>query len=61
MTTTIVIYYKGKKSYKVAIPRRLTEDEVHDLVMEGLAGRDPQQAEINIYQDPDTIHRYARV
>ena len=60
MTTTIVIYYKGKKSYKVAIPRRLTEDEVHDLVMEWLAGRDPQQAEINIYHDPYTINRYAR-
>lgn len=60
MTTTIVIYYAGKFSYKVAIPRRLTEDEVHDLVMEGLAGRDHQQAEINIYYDPDNINRYAR-
>lgn len=61
MTTTIVIYYKGKMSYKVAINRRLTEDEANDLVMEGLAGRDPQQAEINIYHDPDNIKRYARV
>lgn len=61
MTTTIVIYYAGKMSYKVATNRRLTEDEAHDLVMEGLAGRDPQQAEINIYHDPDNIKRYARI
>lgn len=61
MTTTIVIYYAGKMSYKVAINRRLTEEEAHDLVMEGLAGRDPKQAEINIYHDPDNIKRYARI
>lgn len=61
MTTTIVIYYAGKMSYKVAINRRLTEEEAHGLVMEGLAGRDPQQAEINIYHDPDNIKRYARI
>lgn len=61
MTTTIVIHYAGKMSYKVAINRRLTEEEAHDLVMEGLAGRDPKQAEINIYHDPDNIKRDARV
>lgn len=50
-TTTIVVTYNGKPSYRAEYLKRLTEEEVKEVVEEALAGRDPELAEINIYHN----------
>lgn len=57
MRTIVDIRYAGKPSYRHEMDRRMTEEEVHESVLEGLAGRDPERAEINIYHDIDPIKR----
>lgn len=51
MITTITITLKGKPHFKQSINRRMTEEEVHAVVTEGLIGVDPEQAEINIFHE----------
>lgn len=51
MRTLIVIRYCGKPSFRHEENRRLNEDEVHAIIVEGLAGRDEADADINVYHD----------
>jgi len=56
-TTTITITQKGKRqpSYTFSTTRRLSEDQVHDIVVnDGLIGLDPATCEVNVfYQTKD--------
>lgn len=49
MSTTITITLAGKPCFQHTINRRMTEDEIHEVVQEGLIGIDKEQAEINIF------------
>lgn len=51
MSTMVVINYCGKPHFKSGSSKGLTEDEVHELVQEGLIGIDPAKAEINVYHE----------
>lgn len=52
MKTIIVITYHGQPYFSASSTRRLSEEEVNELVQEGLIGIvDPQFAEINIYHN----------
>lgn len=49
-TTTITILHNGKFSYRYEANRRLTEDEVHDIVVnDGFIGLDPTKCEVNVF------------
>jgi hypothetical protein len=49
MSTTITITLAGKPCFKHTINRRMTEEEIHEVVLEGLIGIDEAKAEVNIY------------
>jgi hypothetical protein len=49
MSTTITISLAGKPCFQHTINRRMTEEEIHAVVEDGLIGIDKEQAEINIY------------
>ena len=51
MSTTITITLNGKPHFKQSINRRMTEEEIHEVVQDGLIGINPEQAEINIYHE----------
>lgn len=49
-TTTITITQNGTFAYRHESNRRLTEDEVHDIVVnDGLIGLDPTKCEVNVF------------
>lgn len=51
-TTTITITQKGKRqpSYTFSTTRRLSEEQVHDIVVnDGLIGLDPTKCEVNVF------------
>ena len=49
-TTTITITQNGTFAYRHESNRRLTEDEVHDIVVnDGLIGPDPTKCEVNVF------------
>lgn len=50
--TTITITQNGKFSYRHQSNRRLTEEEVHDIVEnDGMIGLDPSKCEVNVFFD----------
>lgn len=51
MSTTITITLNGKPHFKASVNRRMTEEEVHAVVTEGLIGINPELADINIYHE----------
>ena len=51
MSTTITITLAGKPCFQNTINRRMTEEEIHEVVLEGLIGIDEEQAEINIFHE----------
>lgn len=51
MSTTITITLAGKPCFKHSTNRRMTEEEIHEVVLEGLIGIDEAKAEINIFHE----------
>jgi hypothetical protein len=49
-TTTITITQNGTFAYQHESNRRLTEDEVHDIVVnDGLIGLDPAKCDVQVF------------
>lgn len=51
-TTTITITQKGKRhpSYTFSTTRRLSEEQVHDIVVnDGLIGLDPAKCDVQVF------------